>query len=501
MLLLSIPTLGIEPPPEVISAPAIKRHPALWKAPPSELTYDNILYFLEELENGSLEKRCSEDDLFAINVFMARLAEQGLLPNDDEAATELVADVDDLFREDYASFKYDTNREGFYEFHPAVDFGLSKAEIKQIGLRKAWKKTRKWCKKHKKALIIGTIVVAVAAVVVTVVVVSGGTAAAAGGAAGGGAAGGVINDRMNRDDKVAKEKPEEDKAPSELKKTEENKPQMATIIHERSEEMKTALQEASLVQGEDTEGLKEAGRVYGAVTSELAVADGAREAHNNSELAQEMRLDPSNAEEFSDKCQKMGEHIYDTFNLNSGKITPIKGAIAAGRVADRLPLPPGLPKVILNTAAAVGTATYVAIDPSGAQKAYDTVRDGVNYVYSQVWQTASDAKDYVTSSVSGWFEGFPDRPLPRDPRTDEPAGDIEGVPHAQLGTKDGGSGKYRQAREFDAEGKEIKRIDFTDHNRPQNHTNPHEHKIKPNETGGTPEIGDPEPVEGWNYGK
>lgn len=80
----------------------------------------------------------------------------------------------------------------------------------------------------------------------------------------------------------------------------------------------------------------------------------------------------------------------------------------------------------------------------------------------------------------------PDRPLPRDPRTKEPVPEAD-APHTELGTKDGTKGKYPQAREFDAQGRPVKDIDFTDHGRPQNHPNPHEHKWKPNPTGGTPQ--------------
>ena len=80
----------------------------------------------------------------------------------------------------------------------------------------------------------------------------------------------------------------------------------------------------------------------------------------------------------------------------------------------------------------------------------------------------------------------PGRPLPRDPRTKEPVPEAD-VPHTELGTKDGTKGKYPQAREFDAQGRPVKDIDFTDHGRPQNHPNPHEHKWKPNPTGGTPQ--------------
>lgn len=92
----------------------------------------------------------------------------------------------------------------------------------------------------------------------------------------------------------------------------------------------------------------------------------------------------------------------------------------------------------------------------------------------------------------------PDRPLPLDgygvpiPEAD--------VPHTEIGTKDGRKGKYPQAREFDGYGKPVRDIDFTDHGRPQNHPNPHQHEHKPNPTGGT-QIRDPkgQPVTGWNY--
>lgn len=93
----------------------------------------------------------------------------------------------------------------------------------------------------------------------------------------------------------------------------------------------------------------------------------------------------------------------------------------------------------------------------------------------------------------------PDRPLPRHPRTGEPVPDSD-APHTQLGTRDGTKGKYPQAREFDAQGKPVKDIDFTDHDKPKKHPNPHQHKYKPNATGGTPERSSKaEPVENYNY--
>ncbi len=91
----------------------------------------------------------------------------------------------------------------------------------------------------------------------------------------------------------------------------------------------------------------------------------------------------------------------------------------------------------------------------------------------------------------------PDRPLPLTedgipiPETD--------VPHTQLGTRDGSKGKYPQAREFGKDGKPLKGIDFTDHGRPWDHPNPHEHPYEPNPTGGTPGRGNAKPLKNWRY--
>jgi hypothetical protein len=68
-------------------------------------------------------------------------------------------------------------------------------------------------------------------------------------------------------------------------------------------------------------------------------------------------------------------------------------------------------------------------------------------------------------------------------------------PHTALGRKKGRQGDYPQAREFDADGRPVRDIDFTDHGRPgQNHTNPHQHRYLDNPTGGTPRRGPAEPL-------
>jgi RHS repeat-associated protein len=87
---------------------------------------------------------------------------------------------------------------------------------------------------------------------------------------------------------------------------------------------------------------------------------------------------------------------------------------------------------------------------------------------------------------------FPDRQLPRDEHG-RPAPDAEAEgPYSQLGQRDGRKGKYDQAREFDAEGKPVRDVDFTDHGRPNQHPSPHQHVYRPSPTGGTPSRGDSE---------
>ena len=92
----------------------------------------------------------------------------------------------------------------------------------------------------------------------------------------------------------------------------------------------------------------------------------------------------------------------------------------------------------------------------------------------------------------------PDEGLPRHPRTGEPVPDPNAIgPHTQIGTRSGRSGDYTQAREFDADGKPVRDVDFTDHGRPDAHPNPHQHRYVDNPTGGTPSRGGPEELQPW----
>jgi hypothetical protein len=91
----------------------------------------------------------------------------------------------------------------------------------------------------------------------------------------------------------------------------------------------------------------------------------------------------------------------------------------------------------------------------------------------------------------------PSRPLPRDQH-----GNMipdSRYPHTQLGTEKGRKvGVYTAAREFGENGQWRRDIHFTDHGRPQNHTNPHQHLPQPQPTGGTPGYGPPVPFDPYN---
>jgi len=82
-------------------------------------------------------------------------------------------------------------------------------------------------------------------------------------------------------------------------------------------------------------------------------------------------------------------------------------------------------------------------------------------------------------------------PLPRT-KHGEPAPTVE-YPHAQIGWREGRRGGYHQTREFGEGGRPIKDVDWTDHGRPGNHTNPHVHDFIFDPNGGTPGHGPARP--------
>lgn len=108
---------------------------------------------------------------------------------------------------------------------------------------------------------------------------------------------------------------------------------------------------------------------------------------------------------------------------------------------------------------------------------------------------SEDKKKKDSKSKGGRYA--PDRPLPQD-KYGKPIPESEN-PQTQLGKENGRKGKYTKAREFGENGVPVTTIEFTDHGRPHNHTNPHQHRHVPNKTGGTPNREDPEPLEDWRW--
>ncbi len=153
---------------------------AVWARP---TTYDEITQMLDDLESGELERRYPPDQLEHVNEYLATLAREGILPNEFDEEADLEEDSYDLLYGEDSGFQLarSMQRSNEYTIVPAVLNGFSGYDIVRCSkISNAWKKTKKFCKKHKKAIIIGAVVVvAVTAVTVAVVVAtSAGTASA-----------------------------------------------------------------------------------------------------------------------------------------------------------------------------------------------------------------------------------------------------------------------------------------------------------------------------------
>jgi tetratricopeptide (TPR) repeat protein len=143
-----------------------------------QISYDEVLQFLEDIESGALESLCHDKDLEAINAWLITLARAGVIPGDIEAESTLEQDIESLC-EDGVSFTY-----GFYEDQasfmliPQVTASHFEAFICKSWLKKQWKQTKKFVKDHKKEILIGAAIVVGAAVIVAAVSYSVGAAAA-----------------------------------------------------------------------------------------------------------------------------------------------------------------------------------------------------------------------------------------------------------------------------------------------------------------------------------
>lgn len=149
-----------------------------WTCP---TTYDEIIQMLDDLESGELEMKYTPQQLCRVNEYIAYLAKEGILPNEEEI--DLDEDVNELLNGEDSACELAQYLDASYNYTiiPTVFNGYFGYDVIQCGkVSKAWKKTKKFVKKHKKEIIIGAaVVVAVAAITVAIVVASSGAAASA----------------------------------------------------------------------------------------------------------------------------------------------------------------------------------------------------------------------------------------------------------------------------------------------------------------------------------
>jgi RHS repeat-associated protein len=174
------------------------------------------------------------------------------------------------------------------------------------------------------------------------------------------------------------------------------------------------------------------------------------------------------------------------------------GAFTLGqKLGDAFSVAQGVAEFVLGeTIATGGVVGGVVTSPTGVGAvAGAAVATGGVVVAAHGANTAKEGLRQMLNS-EGTGNGYqPSEPLPRK-ESGEPMPDPEATgPHTQVGTQQGRKGPYKQAREFDGNGQPVKDIDFTDHGRPNEHTNPHQHEYIPNPSGGTPQRGGAEPLE------
>ncbi len=145
-------------------------------------SYGDILALIENLEEGELEKRCTTEELWKINHFIVLLAKKGVLPSEINEECILGNDIQELlYGDDIYEYFFYCDQGSEFSITSTVHSGYGEIVLCKNWIHKKWDQTKKFIKKHKKAIIIGTAVVVAAAVVVCTVAVAS-TAAMAGAA-------------------------------------------------------------------------------------------------------------------------------------------------------------------------------------------------------------------------------------------------------------------------------------------------------------------------------
>ncbi len=364
-------------------------------------TYDEIILMLEELESETLEKRYSPMELERINEYLTTLAKEGILPNEFEEEAELEEDIYDLMYGEDSAFQLTHLLGNSHEYMitPAVFNDYSGYNIVQCGkITKSWKKTKKFCKKHKKAIIVGAVVVvAVTVVAVAVVAASSASAVSAAAGAAGAAAGAGSSDSGHSESKKSESKEESPSvfaAPKEtvpLVDTDEA-PIMKAAIDEHIDSFKKfliedkAAQKATGSKGYDEMSFGEKAREVGANVAHKALDEVTDLVKVLPQLCEEVKElgdrflpeslklpnsgeEVSPIENYEDMVAKGHEAIDNVFSTDQAEFFTAEARandpmndFAIGMV----PLPGGIPKIFSNTNNLIKAGN--AIDRAGFTK-------------------------------------------------------------------------------------------------------------------------------------
>jgi len=242
--------------------------PKEWSFP---TTYDEILELLDDLESGEAEKKYSLSQLDRINNYLITLCKEGLLPNEVEEDA-LNEDVYDLVYGENSVYQLRFSEKWESKAIPLVLTDNLDCHFLPCGkISHAWKKTKKFVKKHKKEIIIGAAVV-VAVTVVAVAVVATSSASAATGAAGaalGASSASGTSDSNHSKTKSDNANSEDNSTSSELLKKilpfieKDKTPIIESALVEQASSLKELLVEEKssqdLYQGEFNENVREIG--------------------------------------------------------------------------------------------------------------------------------------------------------------------------------------------------------------------------------------------------
>jgi len=333
----------------------------------SGLSFDEILNLLDELEEDEIEERLSPQDLERLNHFLALLAKEGDLEEGGDFALEgdieeLLEGEDNLYMEAYLEGGHS------YLVIPAIYIGEGELIYQTGWLKKKWKKTKDFVKKHKKEIIIGAAVVVAATVVVVAVVAVSSAAAVSTAAAGAGAAVAAQPEKKEKEPSSSLPPPEESMS---TVAASHDVPLLKGAVDEHVASFKEFLiedrsaMESSCTHFENDPSFGEKIRELGAFLAHDALKDVSELAATVPQLAEEVKsigehflpeyLVPNEtapSENYASLVEKGHQAIDRVFStdqtecfLPTNNEIPFAHDIAQGI----LPLPNGIPKLFSNT--------------------------------------------------------------------------------------------------------------------------------------------------------